>query len=168
MKKENVNEANAIQEVESVAQSQKKKYAGYRPKYFKLYELLPKEMYVDEDTGWEGFDEKLLRTIDVVREIVGVPLICNNWRDGGNRNYCGARTPKSKHYRQGSFHSVREDRPVMAVDLISTRMSAPAIRETVASRNQELPFPIRFEEGVSWVHLDTNAQVGYKVYFFNP
>lgn len=175
MKKVNLKETKSISEntevvneVEQPVRDIKKKYEGYRPNYFKLYELLPKELYVDEDTGWEMFDEKLLRTIDIIREIVGVPLICNNWHDGGSRNYCGARTPKSKHYNHGSFHSVRDDRPVMAADLISTRMSAPVIRQTVASRHAELPYPIRFEEGVSWVHVDTNAKVGYKVYFFNP
>lgn len=146
----------------------KEKYTGYRCKHFKLSELLPEELYIDEDTGWVMFDERLLKTIDIVRGIVNVPLIINNWKSGGNRQWSGARTPKSKYYSKGSFHSVRDDRPVMAVDMISSRMSAEDIRQRVVERHLELPCPIRFEEGVSWVHLDVNEKVGYGVYFFKP
>ena len=150
MKKENVNEPTMAaqpeiedqpiveEEIKEPVAEKKKKYAGYKCRHFTLKELLPKELYIDEETGWEMFDEKLLRTIDVVRDIAGVPLICNDWASGGNRNYCGARTPKSKDYKSGSFHSVREDRPVMAVDLISLKLSAEQIKIGRASGRERV------------------------------
>lgn len=137
-------------------------------KYFKLYELLPRELYVDEVTGWDIFDPKLLETLDVIREILGVSLICNNWKDGGSRNYCGARTPKCKEYSYGSYHTVRLDRKVMAADLISTKMSAADMRAKIIANASRLPHNIRIENGISWLHIDTAGKAGQKIYLFNP
>lgn len=136
-------------------------------KYFKLYELLPRELYVDEVSGWDKFDPKLLETLDVIREILGVSLICNNWKHGGSRNYCGARIPKCKEYSYGSYHTVRSDRKVMAADLISTKMSATDMRAKIIANASKLPHNIRIENGVSWLHVDVAEKKGCKVYLFN-
>lgn len=141
-------------------------YTGYRCRHFKLYELLPKELYIDEDMGWDLFDERILRTIDIIREIVGVKLICNNWYWKGKRNWSGARNKNSPDFRIGSCHSIREDRKVMALDVISPAMSAAEMRRLIVQRHTELPCPIRIEDGVSWLHVDVKEQVGYMVYFF--
>ena len=60
-------------------------------KYFDVKELVPKEVY--EELGDQGSLNLLnpiaLKALEEVREILGVPLICNNWAAGGNRNYSG-------------------------------------------------------------------------------
>ena len=76
----------------------------YKCKNFKLYELLPKEIYKDEEYGWELLDEKLKITINIVRDILGVPLICNNWYWGGSRNWCGYRPIDCKIGAKMSAH----------------------------------------------------------------
>ena len=154
-------------EEKKVNTEEKNVYNGYRCRNFALYELLPKEIYSDEDTGWEMFDEKLLRTIDIIRDILGIGLTCNNWKFGGNRNYCGARTEESDVYSYGSYHSVRPDRKVMATDLISPKMTAEKMRQILVANASDLPFQIRIENGVRWLHIDVAAVVGYKIYFFN-
>lgn len=138
----------------------------YKCKYFKLRELLPKEIYKNEDEGWDLIDERLLITADIVRGIVGVPLICNTWYTGGTRGYSCARIPACKEYSKGSYHSVREDRKVMAIDVVSNIMSAEKMRQKIKENMDKLPYPIRIEKGVSWLHVDVAEKKGYKVYEF--
>lgn len=140
----------------------------YKSKYFKLYELLPKELYKNEEEGWSFIDERLLITIDKIRELLGVPLTCNNWYWGGKRNYSCVRTKNSAEYRYGSYHSLRDDRKVMAIDVISTKMTAQEMRDKIKENAKSLPYPIRLEKGCSWLHCDVFAKKGYKVYEFNP
>lgn len=48
-------------------------------KYFKAYELVDKDVYtLLGDDSYKLIDPRLLETIDKAREILGVPLICNN------------------------------------------------------------------------------------------
>lgn len=139
----------------------------YKCKYFKLYELLPKSLYKDEEQGWELIDERLLRTIDVVREIVGKPLYVNTWKNGGNRNYSCVRTQDCKEYNYGSYHTLRDDRKVMACDMVCNAMNADEIRRLIKENVDKLPYPIRLELNVSWVHVDVAEKKGYKVYEFH-
>ena len=57
----------------------------YRPKYYKLYELLPKDVY-DElndngilEIGWYLFDSRFLWTIDALREKWNTATYVNTW-----------------------------------------------------------------------------------------
>ena len=138
----------------------------YKSRYFKLYELLPKELYSDEEYGWEFIDERLLRSIDFVRDLLNMPLICNNWKWGGKRNYSCVRTPESSDYKFGSYHSLRSDRKVMAIDVISTKMTAKQMRNIIVANKANLPFPIRLEDDVTWLHLDVANNVNKDVYIF--
>lgn len=48
-------------------------------KYFEAYELVDEETYdLLGDESYKLIDEKLIETIDKIREILNVPLICNN------------------------------------------------------------------------------------------
>jgi hypothetical protein len=48
-------------------------------KYFTIEELVDEETYnLLEDEAYKLFNPKLLETIDAAREILDVPLICNN------------------------------------------------------------------------------------------
>ena len=140
----------------------------YKCKHFTLSELLPKELMDKKSYGWGTFDERLKITIDVIRDILGIPLTCNNWESGGNRNYSGARPKDTPYYKYGSYHSIRPDRKVMAVDLVSTKMSASEMRIILVQNAKSLPYPIRIEDGVNWLHVDLAAVPGYKIYFFKP
>lgn len=140
----------------------------YQCKNFNLKELLPEHLYGKKGFGWNTFDERLKITLDAIRDILGVPLICNNWEHGGKRDNCGARDESSPYYKPGSYHSIRRDRKVMAADLISTRMTAEEMRRKLVENYQKLPYPIRIEQGVSWLHVDVAEVIGFHIYFFNP
>lgn len=150
----------------------------YIPKYFQLYELLPPELYtydmmVSEAARERGFanffDQKLLETIDVVREIIGLPLICNTWFQDGNRVASGYRTKTCSVGAENSQHKLGK-----AVDLICHKMSAEEMRQKIRTNEDKLPYPIRIEDGVNWLHIDTKDRKvhpthpakTHKIYFF--
>ena len=136
-------------------------------KYFTTQELVDEEVYsLLGDNAIKLIDDRLIETIDAVREILGVPLICNNWHWGGSRDQCGYRSFKCGIGAQNSFHKYG-----MAVDLISVKMSAKEMREKLKQNKDLLPYPIRIEkwngcEEISWLHIDIGDSKGNKIYFF--
>lgn len=147
----------------------------YIPKYFQLYELLPPELYtydmmVSEEARERGFanyfDERLLITIDVVREIIGLPLICNTWFQDGNRKNCGFRSLQCSVGVAQSQHKLGK-----AVDLICHKMSAEEMRQKIEANKDKLPYQIRIELGVNWLHIDVKEitaarQKNQKIVYF--
>lgn len=131
--------------------------------YFKLYELLPRELYISEEKGWEKLNPKLIDTIDAVREMVNVPLLCNTWKSGGSRNLCGFRPQACAIGAKRSTHKEGG-----AADLISSKISAAKMREIILANKERLPHNIRIENGVKWLHIDVNNATNRKVVLFNP
>lgn len=141
-----------------------------KSKYFKLYELLPPSLYKNEEEGWELIDDKLIITIDFLKELFGmdVKLIANNWKWGGNRENCcyrsidctvGARMSRHKDYDG--------DGDGEAIDLISPQISAADMRAVIDMHKDELPYPVRIEKDVTWLHIDTANKSNQKIYWFN-
>lgn len=148
----------------------------YIPKWFQLYELLPPELYtydmmVSEEARERGFanyfDHRLLETIDVIREIIGLPLICNTWFQDGNRKNSGYRTKTCSVGAENSQHKLGK-----AVDLICHKMSAEEMRQKIEANKDKLPYQIRIESGVNWLHIDVKeitaaCQKNQKIIYFN-
>lgn len=136
-------------------------------KYFTIEELVDEETYnLLEDEAYKLFNPKLLETIDVVREILDVPLICNNWCWGGSRDQCGYRTSQCSIGAPKSYHKRGE-----AVDLVSSQMTAEKMREKLEKYQELLPHPVRIEKWddngeISWLHIDLGDTKGEKIYFF--
>ena len=40
-------------------------------------------------------------------------------------------------------------------DVVSSKMTAQEMRDTIVANADKLPVPIRIENGVSWLHFDT-------------
>ena len=134
----------------------------YKPRYFELYELMPPELYtydmmVSEEARERAFasffDEKLLITIDIVREIIGLPLICNTWFQGGNRKNSGFRAQTCPEGAEDSQHKLGK-----AVDFICHKMSAEEMRQKIEANKDKLPYNIRIEKDVNWLHIDTKER----------
>lgn len=148
----------------------------YIPKYFELYELLPPELYtydmmVSEQARERAFatyfDPKLLVTIDIVRgKIVKAQLICNTWFHDGNRVASGYRSKTCSVGVAQSQHKLGK-----AVDLICYKYSAEQMRQMIFENQHLLPYPIRVEADVNWLHIDTKEHSrgphsNEKIYFF--
>lgn len=134
---------------------------GKATKHFNTEELVSKQVFdVIGDDAIKLFDPKAIETLEAIRELVDVPLICNNWSDGGSRDDCGYR---DKLCTIGASKSAHKEGK--AFDLISTKMSAQEMRDLIVTNQDKLPHNIRIEDEVSWLHFDVRDK-GVKVYLF--
>ena len=139
-----------------------------KPKHFKLHELVCDHIYKKYgEQAWQFIDPRLIITIDTIREQIGKPITINNYKWGGNDTQSGVRCNmcnlvKSKTDKGIVYMSGHQEG--QAVDFSVEGMSAEAVRNWLAT--ELLPYPIRLEADVSWVHLDVR-DAGQKIYFFN-
>lgn len=136
-------------------------------KYFEIQELVSSNVYEQyKDDALQFLDPKALEALENVREILEVPLICNNWEEGGSREYCGYREPGCGVGVPTGFHYKGK-----AFDLISSKMTAQEMREKLEEEKDKLKYPIRVEKWdnkgeISWLHIDIGNTKGKKLYFF--
>lgn len=144
---------------------------SYIPKYFKAYELVPRDVYNVTHTNdiFDLFDENALKVIDLIREWSGVPLVINNWYSGGNRENSGYRKPDSKVGAQKSSHKLGK-----AFDIISSKKTTKELWAIINKNADKLPCKIRIEKTsngreITWLHIDTAAKTNQtqQVYYFN-
>lgn len=64
----------------------------YKPHYFQVHELVDKKTYLKfGDDVLMFFSPVALQMLDELRDFLGVPLIINNWKDGGAFEFSGLR-----------------------------------------------------------------------------
>jgi len=143
----------------------------YKCIHFELYELVSKQVYDRYgETAWQFFDEKLLRTIDWIRETIGKPITINNWFWGGDFDERGLRCnldPIVKGKTNNNKIYLSAHVLARAVDFDVSAMTAHEVRKWLIENKSGLPFNIRLEKDVNWVHLDTYDK-GVKIYLFAP
>jgi hypothetical protein len=143
-------------------------------KYFTLPELVCPHVYrkYSESQIWSFFTTEALETLLVLREeILCKPFIINNWKNGGSYSQrglrcnvcvlCKEKTMLEKPYM--SAHALGR-----AFDITVSGMEAEAARKIIVDDSDKLPYPIRLEDGVNWLHVDTmDLCNGKKVTLFN-
>jgi len=142
-------------------------------KYFKVQELVSKAVY-DKwgEKSWNFLDEKLLETLLVLRrDILKVPLVCNDWVYGGKNSQRGLRENICSIVKEKTDKGVlylSQHNFGKAVDLVSSKMSAEDMRKTIKANAKKLPYNVRVEDGVSWLHIDLMCDINQKdkIYFF--
>ena len=140
--------------------------------YFSVKELVCKHVYERYGENAAMFlDEKLIETLNVIREqILCAPMTVNNWHAGGNFTQRGLRCNicelvKSKTDAGSLYLSAHM--LGKAVDCNVEGMTAEKARRLIIEKQESLPYPIRLEDGVSWLHIDVyNNGKGEKVYLF--
>ena len=151
----------------------KSKLVSEIKRYFKIQE------FVDETTfskwgenAWNFIDNRLIETIIVVRrDILKVPLVCNDWCFGGSHKQRGLRTNLSVTVKEKTDKGVlylTQHSFGKAVDFVSSKMTAEKMRELIRANQSKLPYPIRMETGTSWLHIDVMEMVNQttKIYEF--
>lgn len=133
-------------------------------KYFEIYELIPQDRFelMGED-GWCLLDQKLIDTLDWIRENIDKAMTINDYHWKGLRQFRGWRPEDCAVGAKKSAH--KEGR---AADFDVSGMTAESVRQWLEQHKNELPHPIRCESDVNWVHIDTKAKEGFKLYFFKP
>ena len=140
-------------------------------KYFKVKELVSNKVYyIYGETSWRFFDTEFLHTLLVLRrDILGVPLICNsgsNQQRGLRENIAPlvwSKTNAGTMYL--SAHCLGK-----ACDLSSPKMTAEEMRKAIVLKASLLPYKVRIEKDVTWLHIDVMCEPSQKqkIYFFKP
>jgi len=132
-------------------------------KWFKIQELVSPQAYKDRgDKAWQLLDDRLLITLDRLREKYGSMTI-NNWSYGGDREWSGLRTPESPYYSKYSQHTHGR-----ACDIIFKHVTAEQVRQDILENPDDEIFEYinSLELGVSWAHLDCrNVE---RIFAFHP
>ena len=128
-------------------------------RWFSLRELVDEQTYKKYgDFAWNFFRPELLETLVFIREyVLKVPITVNNWHMGGKFSQRGLQhnlsaevwkyTSASKQYMSAHILGA-------GVDFDAKGMTAAEVRSAIQAAAKNLPYPIRLEDGVSWVHLD--------------
>ena len=139
-------------------------------KYFGIKELVCPHVYeLHGESAWQFLDKKLLETLDWLRDNLGKPIIVNNWAQGGQYSQRGLRCTRCilviekvdlrKVYLSAHIQG-------KAVDFHVVGMTAEEVRQWIIDHADELPYPVRLERDVSWVHCDTRCNSYEKVELF--
>lgn len=120
--------------------------------YFRIGELVCNHVY-DRfgEQAWMFLSTQLLHTLLVLRtQIVNLPMIVNNstMKQRGLRcNLCQLVSSKKTPYL--SAHVTGN-----GIDFTCKDKTAEEIRNIITDNKNKLPYNIRLEDGVSWVHID--------------
>lgn len=142
----------------------------YIPTYFDSEELVCKHVHDKHgDKSLMFFDPRILKVADWIRERLNKPVYVNNWDSGGTYDERGLRCilcPLVKDkvladtlYLSGHIFG-------RALDLDVQGMVAEEVRQWIYKNRFILPFPVRLEANVTWVHIDVQIQNDEPVYIF--
>lgn len=121
-----------------------------KAKYFKIEELVSEKVLneLGEELCWGLIDERLIKTLDSIREHFGKPIVVNNWKNKGDYKDRGFRSETSTgaKYSQHKFGR--------AVDFDVVGLTAREVRTNIMKNIEKFPFLKRMEDDVNWVHID--------------
>ncbi|RCU48754.1 hypothetical protein DU002_13240 [Corallincola holothuriorum] len=123
----------------------------YKCKHFQIHELVPKSVFKKRgEKAWQLLDDRLLITLDRLREKFG-SMTVNNYYWQGDREWSGLRTSDSPYYSPFSQHSFGR-----AADCLFQDHDAESIRQQIlaAPRQHEFELIGSIELDVSWLHFD--------------
>lgn len=133
-------------------------------KYFQIEELVCQHTLERFGVGaWKFINAQALETLLVLRtKILKVPLTINTQsahQRGLRCNLCPLVKGKETQYLSGHVLGC-------AFDVLSKEMTASQMRSLIVQQKDLLPYPIRIEAGVSWLHFDLLTNTDEKVTFF--
>lgn len=143
-------------------------------RYFNLKELVSREVYTKKGTSaWSYIDPRLMEVVLWLRKGLGIPLVCNNWGNGGSLSQRCFRSNLdqivSDKTKKGALYCSAHMRG-QAIDLSSGKMTAKQIRQWIREHATQCPHPIRLEDDKSaptWVHIDVCNITDQKIIEFS-
>lgn len=120
--------------------------------YFSAKELVCNHTYAKwGERSWKFLDTKFLHCLLVIRrDILTRPMVCNHdaaFQRGLRCNLCEMVKTKTTNYLSGHIFG-------KAGDFTISGMTAEDARKRIKVASHLLPYPIRLEAGVSWLHFD--------------
>jgi len=124
-------------------------------KYFKIQELVCNHTYNKfGESSWQFLDTKVLHTLLVLREeIFQTPMVINytgHYQRGLRCNCCQlVRDKTNKNSIYLSAHVLGK-----AFDISMKKITGAQARELIKKYQDKLPYPVRIEKDVNWLHVD--------------
>lgn len=138
--------------------------------YFTIREWVCPHVYnAFGGSAWSFIDDRLLETVLFIREGIGQGIVINNWHAGGQFSQRGLRCNLCQLVKEKSDAGrvyLTAHAQGTGVDFDVLGMSAREVRDWLRDHRGGLPYPIRLERDVTWVHLDLrndgeNAPITY-------
>lgn len=117
------------------------------------------------ERSWQFLDTAYLHNLLVIRrDILKAPMVCNH----GNQRQRGLRCNMCDLVRQKTSVYLSSHKFGKAGDFTVKGMTAQEARQRIKDNAHLIPYPLRMEADVSWLHFDTLPQYGInqKVYEF--
>ena len=134
--------------------------------YFQISELVCVHTHSKwGERSWQFLDTAYLHNLLVIRrDILQTPMICNH----GTQTQRGLRCNRCEMVQQKSSVYLSSHMLGKAGDFTVKGMTAEEARARIRSNAGMLPYPLRMEAGVNWLHFDvlTQYNVSQKVYEF--
>ena len=135
-------------------------------KFFQIRELVCEHTHSKwGERSWQFLDTAFLHNLLVIRrDILQAPMVCNHGTQlqrGLRCNRCGLVSQTDAVYL--SSHVLGK-----AGDFTVQGMTAQEARSRIRNSANLLPYPLRMEGGVTWLHIDVLPQFGIneKIYEF--
>lgn len=123
------------------------------------------------EKAWMFLDPRLLAVLHIIRyDILGVPITVNNYASGGSFKQRGMRCNCCNIVKDKKAPYLSAHVTGCGVDFDAKGYTAEQARQKIIANANLLPYPIRLESGVNWVHIDVYDVPGNdnKVVLFNP
>ena len=140
-------------------------------KYFKVKELVcPHVLEKHGERAWMFLVTIYLHTLLVLRrDILKVPLVCNTatlTQRGLRCNLCDVVKEKT----EDDIVYLSAHHLGIGGDLSSPEMTAEEMRQKIEEKQDLLPYPVRIELKVNWLHIDCYDDIDNdnKITYFNP
>lgn len=120
-------------------------------------------------SAWRLFDPRLLIVMSFIRKKLNRRIIINSRSQGFTQR--GIRCNQCNLVRSRTLHDQVYLSPHIlgaAVDFDVEGMLAEEVRQWIEKNKRQLPYPIRIERNVNWVHLDVAVISDEMVTYFNP
>lgn len=139
---------------------------GYRPRDFKLEELVPPDIHSARgERAWELLDTYALLTLQTLRDKLG-PITVNNWHVGGQYRESGLRSLITKTGATLSQHRFGR--------AFDCKLKSHAPREAadyILAHQAEFPYLTVLENPdatPTWLHFDTRNSNREGIWIVNP
>lgn len=137
-------------------------------RYFKIQELVCPHVFAKYgEISWRFLSTLYLHTLLVLRtKILKVPLVCNTkmlTQRGLRCNLCDIVQEKT----DADIVYLSAHHLGIGGDLSSPEMTAEEMRQKIEEKQDLLPYPVRIEDDVTWLHIDCyDMDNPYKITFF--
>ena len=135
-------------------------------RFFQVRELVCSHVFSKwGERSWQFLSTDYLHNLLVIRrDILQMPMMCNH--DGAEQR--GLRCNMCKMVKEKKAAYLSSHILGRAGDFSVQGLTAQEARSRIRAMQNLLPYPMRMEGGVSWLHIDTLPQFGIeaKVYEF--